>query len=311
MASTNYDLYTQDAAFWEDYIKGRPQVPQSFFDRIFEYHSKHGGSFDKAHDAAAGGGIHSARLAERFKTVHVSDISEENIRVAQMRLQDNGKFTFGAARMQDATFPPDASVDMLFCAVAIHFCGVGVETAINNAARQLKPSGTLAISAFGIAVFDDPKVQDLWLRMNTQAAALTLDATKTPETSTGLYAIVQLAASEYDGVPLPEDLFLPGAQRIKMNFSPGWNWRSAMVPSVFDAVIPPLDRKGLLDILDWEENADWFFTMTPEELLAHYKSWPYKQDDQINQMWEEMQELTKDGHIKGRWPVVLLLATRK
>ncbi len=32
-------------SFWDKYIKGRPQTPQSFWNRIFDYHATDSGHF--------------------------------------------------------------------------------------------------------------------------------------------------------------------------------------------------------------------------------------------------------------------------
>lgn len=42
----------QDA--WASYKEHRPEYPQSMFDLWFDYHRKHGGKFDAAHDVGAG-----------------------------------------------------------------------------------------------------------------------------------------------------------------------------------------------------------------------------------------------------------------
>ena len=42
----------QDA--WASYKEHRPEYPKSMFDLWFDYHRKHGGKFDAAHDVGAG-----------------------------------------------------------------------------------------------------------------------------------------------------------------------------------------------------------------------------------------------------------------
>lgn len=53
-AQKGENVYEQSEGFWEKYIKGRPAVPQTFFDAIFKYHSDHEGNFDTVHEVGAG-----------------------------------------------------------------------------------------------------------------------------------------------------------------------------------------------------------------------------------------------------------------
>lgn len=50
-----FTLANQDA--WVDYKEFRPAYPQSMLDLWFDYHRRHGGKFDAAHDVGAGKSI--------------------------------------------------------------------------------------------------------------------------------------------------------------------------------------------------------------------------------------------------------------
>lgn len=105
-------LYDQDSDFWQKYVKGRPQVPDSFFERVFGYHAEHGGDFGTVHDAGAGPGNHSSRLAKRFKKVIVSDYAERNIETAKAHLSGL-QYEFRVTKLEDTIQSlPAASVDM-------------------------------------------------------------------------------------------------------------------------------------------------------------------------------------------------------
>ena len=106
------NIYAQDENFWKLYLQGRPQVPDSFFDRIFQYHADHGGRFDTVHDAGAGAAVHSARLAARFDNVIVTDKSLVNIRAAKAKLR-GCKYAFEAVKLEETVKWAPKSVDMV------------------------------------------------------------------------------------------------------------------------------------------------------------------------------------------------------
>ena len=99
-ARTN--LFEGDETFWTKYVKGRPRAPDSFFDRIFAYHAQHGGNFTRVHDAGAGVAVHSARLAQRFSNILVSDVSAQNIDIAKSRHEDpHQQYDYRVAKLED------------------------------------------------------------------------------------------------------------------------------------------------------------------------------------------------------------------
>ena len=57
-------------SFWEGYLSGRPQVPETLFDRIFKYHADNGGKFGVLNDIGASIGNYSARLAKKIRDSH-------------------------------------------------------------------------------------------------------------------------------------------------------------------------------------------------------------------------------------------------
>lgn len=129
----NSQIYARDSEYWEKYLKGRPQLPDTFFDRIAKYHADHGGSFDVVHDVGAGVGVHSLRLKKYFKHVIVSDIVAENVKLAEQRLGRDG-YSYQAAKIEDSTFLDEKSVDMVFAAFAMHH--TDYEEAFKSIARQ-------------------------------------------------------------------------------------------------------------------------------------------------------------------------------
>ena len=106
--------------FWNKYLKGRPQFPDSFFERTFNYHSNYNGQFAVVHDAGAGVDVHSERRARKFEKVIISDLSEENVRVARDRLSSSGKYEFIATKLEDTINFDAFSVDMVFAGTMLH-----------------------------------------------------------------------------------------------------------------------------------------------------------------------------------------------
>lgn len=203
--------YVGDEAFWEKYIKGRPPIPESFFQHICKYHATHGGGFGVVHDVGAGVGVHSARLAKYFDHVIVSDVVAENVRLAQQRLGTD-KYSYRAAKLEDAGDLEESSVDMIFASFVMHFAHF--DEAFAAFAKQLKPGGTFVALICAIPHFADQHVLELWrhiwfegLRVLLNHAADRNDRLRT----------LGNVASGYDTMPLPEKYFLPGAQRIALN----------------------------------------------------------------------------------------------
>ena len=88
--TSNDTIFAQGKTFWNNYLKGRPQAPDSFLDRIFSYHQAHGGFFGKVHDVGAGNGPYAQKLRHKFDHVIVSDIVARNVELAQDRLGTDG-----------------------------------------------------------------------------------------------------------------------------------------------------------------------------------------------------------------------------
>ncbi|PKX92303.1 methyltransferase tpcM [Aspergillus novofumigatus IBT 16806] len=134
----NDKFFAQDDIFWENYLKGRPRVPDSFFDRIFDYHKAKGGHFGTVHDVGAGNGPYALRLRSRFDHVIVSDIVANNIELARRRLQGEEGFSFRTSRLQDADDIAAGSVDMVFATNVMHFADPQ-DIAMAAIAHQLRP----------------------------------------------------------------------------------------------------------------------------------------------------------------------------
>ena len=93
---------------WNKYMKCRPVYPPSLYARIYNHHSaaRPDNAFHTVHDAGAGAGIASERLAERFAHVIVSQPNTEYIQMAEKRLSSlphqfpTDKFTYRNERAE-------------------------------------------------------------------------------------------------------------------------------------------------------------------------------------------------------------------
>lgn len=204
-------LFAQDKAFWNNYLKGRPTVPKSFFDRIYRYHEEHGGQFGTVHDVGAGIGPYARELRSKFQHVIVSDIIPKNVKFAKDRLGTDG-FSYRAAKVEEAHDIPMGSVDLVFATNVLHF--TDQKKAIEAIAKQLRPGGTFAAAGFGPALFSDTDLQDVWVRINQQGGRVILKTVDKPQE---LINVMERSGGYYNVAPLDVNFFLPGAKRIHLN----------------------------------------------------------------------------------------------
>jgi SAM-dependent methyltransferase len=95
-----------------EYVNFRPESPVEVFDFIYS----HVNTFGTAWDCGTGNGQVAAKLAERFKKVYATDISEEQLALAQKK--ENIVYLRERA---EQTFFPDNSIDLITVAQAIHW----------------------------------------------------------------------------------------------------------------------------------------------------------------------------------------------
>lgn len=136
---------------WTKYISGRQQYPTRLYDTIFAYHR---GNWQKVIDFGAGDCTTSAQLLKRFHHVEATDQAEEQLKLGQERLRKAG---IGEDRLsirvcEAGKHPGEAgSTDMVTASTCIHF--FDVPAFMEDAARLLKPGGTLAVWTGGFAPY--------------------------------------------------------------------------------------------------------------------------------------------------------------
>ena len=301
-------VFSGDDEFWAKYQKGRPQIPDSFFERIFDYHSRHGGHFDTAHDAGSGGGVHSARLANRFEKVLLTDVSSANIEVAKSQL--HGSYDFKVAKLEDTIELPAASVDLVFASAMLHF--VDPERALAAVAHQLKPGGTFAASLQGMLVFDDATVNEKYIAFQNKGIE---EIHKKIGEETVPIVLVQ--ASGYDSFPLPETYFQPGGLRLRLNETPkssveSGTWYKLMMPRSWREEFSVVSRISPTERIVFEDDDDWLFRGDVNAVRQLLETTPFDlETEEMKRCWQELADAVGKGPIDGRWVVCLILATRK
>lgn len=143
----------KQGADWSKYLLFRPIYPSSFFERIYEYHSrKKGSTWITAHDNGAGCGIVSSTLASRFENVIVSDPNDGYARLARQILVDESGIPESRLRFlqegAEKSSVESNSVDLVTACECIHWTDTAV--AINEFGRVLKSGGTLAVTHYTI-----------------------------------------------------------------------------------------------------------------------------------------------------------------
>ncbi|KAL4995981.1 S-adenosyl-L-methionine-dependent methyltransferase [Aspergillus recurvatus] len=305
LLDTNDQIFAQDDAFWNNYSKGRPQPPPSFFQRIYTYHEQQNGRFDTAHDVGAGNGVYSKQLRSKFQHVIVSDVASDNVRQAEQRLGTDG-YSYRVSKMEETKCIMPGSVDLVFAMNAIHWAD---QTAAMQAiAAQLRPGGTFACAGFGPARFEDAQVQEVWERISEQGGRLLL---KTAERPADTISVMARSEDWYNVAPLDERLFRPGAQRIHLNMETGG--LTSLIPPENRGDVTEPDYTGPNDVILKERDEEWGFEMDLEGFMEHFRSFPhaFRDPEAFAPLWQEVEDLVRSGcRLNGYWPVTLILATR-
>jgi ubiquinone/menaquinone biosynthesis C-methylase UbiE len=125
------------------YAQFRPGYPPQLFEFLFE----HCPAFDQAWDGATGNGQIAAILAEKFRQVEASDISENQLKNATQK--PNIHYQLGRA---ESTHFPDHSFDLVTVGQAAHWFDFG--KFYPEVKRILKPGGLLALVGYNLLRVD-------------------------------------------------------------------------------------------------------------------------------------------------------------
>ncbi|KAL9067737.1 MAG: hypothetical protein Q9157_006710 [Trypethelium eluteriae] len=303
---TESTLFDRRTEFWRNYRIGRPAIPSSFYQRFYDYHATHGGSFGTVHDVGAGFGELSLELSKRFDHVIVSDPAPKSLDVARELIgaasSSFNKFSFRQERVEDCELPK-ASVDAIFCCNAIHWTDLDKAMAIST--DQLKPHGTLFICLNGIPKYDSA-VQPSWWSMVDNCLA----DVKKRMPKADVERILAIQDNGYDCIALPESDFEPGAVRLKLNMM-GDPAAFVQAPESSKGG-PHVSNVGPHDRLEEGVEEDWFFDVDIEGLRATVGSYPFDPDpDMLERHLSKLDIILAGGTCRGHWPVSILMATRR
>ena len=309
------NFYDNKGDFWKKYREGRVIIPASFYQRFYDYHVSHGGSFGTLLDVGAGFGELSFELSKKFSHVTLSDPAPQSMNVArdfirsQVGSDISSRFSFRQERIEDSE-APEASFDAVFSSTALHW--MDHEEAVKRMTRQLKPGGTLFLSQAGVLRFNDPEVQRLWWKMLGDAVREKIARTPGSEhTNMRSSAIADIA---YDCVALPETVFEPGAVRLKLN-AMGEKDAFMFMPdgagdlkhdSRYESKVGPNDR------LEEGEEREWFFEVDIQGVRTIMASYPLNLESQeFKDNLAEIGKFLDGGKCQGRWMVTIIMATKR
>lgn len=301
-------VYSRGSEFCIKYLRCRPQVADSLYERIFVYHAEHGGRFDTAHDVGAGAGIHSARLAKRFNKVIVTDISQENIEFAKSQLQ-GPSYEFHVTKLEDTKSFPQASVDLVFAAAMLHF--TDIDFALQAIAHQLKSGGTFAALCIGACRLEDPAVQEAWIKVFNVGCRQLID-----RAGNTIANRIRRNACACDSGALPEAFFEPGALRIKLNETildlPGGHYYLTLIPPELREKYPLVSQIGNAEQVIRESDDDWGFRKDISGLKDVLSTFPFDYETaEMKSGMNELETAVGEREIGGYWLVSTILATRK
>lgn len=125
------------------YARFRPGYPTQLYDFLYEQCA----GFDTAWDCATGNGQIAAALAERFRQVEATDISENQLKNAIQK--PNIRYQLAAA---EASLFPQQSLDLITVGQAAHW--FDLEKFYAEVKRVLKPGGILALVGYNLLRVD-------------------------------------------------------------------------------------------------------------------------------------------------------------
>ena len=134
----------------QQYSRYRPEYPQQVWNKIFAFTERHGVDTKMALDLACGTGQGTFELCSHYQWTVGVDISKVQIEQAREKATTLGKsgiVEFVHAAASQLPFP-DASVDLLTCAMAWHW--LDPNTVFPEIDRVLKSPGALAVHSYNI-----------------------------------------------------------------------------------------------------------------------------------------------------------------
>ncbi|KAF4631287.1 hypothetical protein G7Y89_g6840 [Cudoniella acicularis] len=287
-----YQTNTSD--FWKNYLKGRPEVPSNFWQRIWNYHKLHGNAnFARIHDLGSGPGVHATMLAEHFTEVTLTDPSPSNIEIAKTyltRCGDAAKFSYCVGRGEDMDDQGTEAFDMVIACNSLHW--MDPEKCLPAIASTLKPGGTFVAALFGFPDVIEERAQNVVQEWFCHGIRLILKNGAPPLFE---YSILS-QDSGYDCVEMRTDLWRT-VQRVKLNCQKEYKGFGSGIrearPDIRYAI------SGSEEVLK-EDDPKWYFKTDLQGLQDIIASFPLPNDTEYEaKMWKELGEIYQDKPVEG------------
>ncbi|KAI0410984.1 hypothetical protein F5X98DRAFT_368404 [Xylaria grammica] len=276
---------------WSTYAACRPVYPPSFFQRIYAYHgAKPQAAWSQAHDVGTGTGIVSAGLAGKFDRVVMSDPNDGYAALGYKIMVDElgipaAKLAFlqeGAEKSSVVS----GSVDLVTACEMIHWTDTGA--AVDEFHRQLKAGGTVVI-----AYYSRPRI------VGNAAAQRVLRGIF------GVYAekIGALGVLYDRGLRIVNS----GLENVEL---PGAKWRRVEPFALDDRTAESKVGEGEEKILE-EAGEDWMDVKGIDWFKPYFATWtPRVPDEEIQDLWDQLEATLSGQHVKVETPVVLIFGTK-
>lgn len=140
------DLFSDQSEY---YAAGRPSYPPALFDYLASTCDAH----KHAWDCATGTGQAAGSLAQYFKQVSATDLSENQIKHAK----PTKNVSYHVATAYDSGLE-DHSIDLITVCQAVHW--FDFDAFYKEAKRVLKPGGTIALVGYALMLFNEPEIDN-------------------------------------------------------------------------------------------------------------------------------------------------------
>jgi SAM-dependent methyltransferase len=291
---------------WNEYESHRPPYTKALYDLLFQHHELHGDQNDVALDVGAGGGTVTRVLLQKFHHVILSDQSEEYIARAQKRFRkeaDAGSISFLERKFDEfkpeQDFPDGKLVDMITAGTCIHFSEPAKIMA--QLGPLLRSGGTVAAFSYGsipIVPSSDPagpiikKCKEKimrWIHENIHPVD------KAEGTGTGQV--------RYNNVAFDPAMWKHVRRITSLPQEPVWpDWIEPAVSRVRDGESSETVHDDFIaKEVDYDFFPTYFYNFAP----------PLPILDQIQRELEELRVAMADRKIIAKWPVMMVVATKR
>lgn len=296
---------TEHQSFWDTYSRGRPQLPDSTWNRIFDYHRQYGNAvFEHVNDLGSGPGIFAPVLAQHFEHVTLTDPAEKNIEAAKSvlgRSDAHSKYDFKIGRAEDQQ--SEQVYDMVFMGNSLHW--IDPKVSLPNIAASLRPGGTFAAYLLCSPDFIRPRAFQAWT--DWVHAGFKALAAKAPSSMLGFNAVA--AETGYDCIGFDPARWRD-VQRVHLNaHRPHGLGTCEEIISLYRG---PLSSVTAYENIVNAEDRGWFTKTDLAGVRDFMATIPLAQTDEVNkQFWDVIEEEYTERPVEILFRVDMVLATKR